>query len=93
MPAACMSKSYAFVYVLSGLYSYSGSNYVESLEPSCGYLAMTPLDAWDTMLPRNASLQNVSYANTIKFMRNGFAVRFPFTYGLSIKGCLAESIE
>ncbi|KAM3345848.1 hypothetical protein ACQJBY_020397 [Aegilops geniculata] len=69
MPVTCMSTSYSFVYVLTGMYSGA----VGSLEPSCGYLAMTPLGG-NRDSPK---LTDASYAETIEFMRNGFAVRFP----------------
>ncbi|KAM0822688.1 hypothetical protein ACQ4PT_071346 [Festuca glaucescens] len=72
MPVACLSTSYSFVYVLTGL----GSNLMENLEPCCGYLAMTPLgdqDIWGT-----ATLQNASYADVVKIMMDGFGIRFPF---------------
>jgi hypothetical protein len=82
MPVSCLSTSYSFVYVLTGPYS----EFVEILEPSCGYLAMTPLGSWDTL-----ELANASYADTIEFMRNGFAVQFPVTK--SITECLVESIR
>jgi hypothetical protein len=82
MPVTCLSTSYSFVYVLTG----QDSDIVENLEPSCGYLAMTPLGSWDTPQPVNAS-----YADTIEFMRNGFAVLFPLPG--SITECLVESIR
>uniref|UniRef100_A0A8I6ZGA4 Protein kinase domain-containing protein n=1 Tax=Hordeum vulgare subsp. vulgare TaxID=112509 RepID=A0A8I6ZGA4_HORVV len=61
---------------------------MEYLELSCGYLARIPRP-WDSLGP----LENASYADVVKSMRIGFAVRFPFRYdiGLSstiIKECL-----
>lgn len=82
MPVTCLSTSYSFVYVLTGLYS----EYIRSLEPSCGYLEMTPLGSWDT-----PELTNASYADTIEFMRNGFAVQFSMTG--NIIQCLMMSIR
>ncbi|XP_044973684.1 LEAF RUST 10 DISEASE-RESISTANCE LOCUS RECEPTOR-LIKE PROTEIN KINASE-like 2.4 [Hordeum vulgare subsp. vulgare] len=82
MPVTCMSTSYSFVYVLTGI----DSGAVGSLEPSCGYLAMTPLGTWDT-----PQLANASYADTIESMRNGFTVRFPVQEGIT--ECLTESIR
>jgi hypothetical protein len=82
MPVTCLSTSYSFVYVLTG----RDSDIVENLEPSCGYLAMTPLGSGYTPQPVNAS-----YADTIEFMRNGFAVLFPLPG--SITECLVESIR
>uniref|UniRef100_A0ACD5VDZ4 Uncharacterized protein n=1 Tax=Avena sativa TaxID=4498 RepID=A0ACD5VDZ4_AVESA len=81
MPVACLSINDTFVYVLTGY----GSYYMMYLEPSCMYLAMTPL-------PReNRRLDNSSYAEVVKSMRSGFAVRFPyrnFRERRSIKYCL-----
>jgi hypothetical protein len=65
MPVACLSTNDTFVYVLTGY----GSKYMEYLEPSCAYMAMTPLPG---------QLDNSSYADVVKSMRSGFAVRFPF---------------
>ncbi|KAF7026867.1 hypothetical protein CFC21_038952 [Triticum aestivum] len=74
MPVTCMSTSHSFVYVLTGIYSGA----VGSLEPSCGYLAMTPLGSW---------VPNASYAGTIESIKNGFALRYRFT-GRGITRCL-----
>uniref|UniRef100_A0ACD5VLA3 Uncharacterized protein n=1 Tax=Avena sativa TaxID=4498 RepID=A0ACD5VLA3_AVESA len=71
MPVACLSTNDTYVYVLTGW----ESSLMKYLEPSCGYLAMTPL-------PRESSgLDNSSYAEVVKSMRSGFAVRFPYSYG------------
>ncbi|KAE8820423.1 putative receptor-like protein kinase [Hordeum vulgare] len=71
-----MSTSYSFVYVLTG----TDSGAVGSLEPSCGYLAMTPLDSrW---------VAKASYADTIEIMRNGFPLRY--RRGGSITECTME---
>ncbi|KAL5219985.1 hypothetical protein ABZP36_024698 [Zizania latifolia] len=89
MPVTCLSTISSFVYVLTSRYSY----YIENLEPSCGYLAMTPLGALDNVAPANASL-NLSYADVVKFMTKGFSVKFPFIYRRtqSFKKCLMEFI-
>ncbi|XP_062203580.1 rust resistance kinase Lr10-like [Phragmites australis] len=71
-PVACLSTNSNFIYV--GIFDPSAINF----EPSCGYLAMTPLSG-----PKNAS-----YADIVKFMRKGFALRFPYTY-LDMGQCLA----
>ncbi|KAM0874356.1 hypothetical protein ACQ4PT_037482 [Festuca glaucescens] len=81
-PVTCLSTNYSFVYVLTGMYS----GIVDSLEPFCGYLAMTPLGSWG--IPE---LANASYADIVEFMRYGFAVQFP-AIG-SIAECLMESIR
>ncbi|XP_044974691.1 rust resistance kinase Lr10-like [Hordeum vulgare subsp. vulgare] len=71
MPVACLSTSHSFVYVLTSLRSDSMKN----LEPSCGFLAMTPLDGQD--IRSTVPLENVSYADVVKFMKYGFNVGFP----------------
>ncbi|KAF7026859.1 hypothetical protein CFC21_038945 [Triticum aestivum] len=80
MPVACLSTNDSFVYVLTGY----GSTYMEYLEPSCGYLARTPRP-WDGL-----GLENASYADVVKSMRIGFAVRFPYPRE-SIKQCLIQT--
>jgi hypothetical protein len=81
MPVACLSTNDTYVYVLTGY----ASNNMEYLEPSCVYLAMTPL-------PRQRGwLDNSSYADVVKSMRSGFAVQFPYRYqSRSIKDCLIK---
>uniref|UniRef100_A0A0D3EZE4 Protein kinase domain-containing protein n=1 Tax=Oryza barthii TaxID=65489 RepID=A0A0D3EZE4_9ORYZ len=87
-PVTCASSNYSFIYVLLSIDS-ENPGYIESLEPSCGYLAMTPLGDWSTTVPRNASYEDVK-----KFMREGFAIRFPRRYGTgSINECLMDSIS
>lgn len=88
-PVTCASSNYSFIYVLLSIDS-DNPGYIESLEPSCGYLAMTPLGDWrSTTVPRNASYEDVK-----KFMRGGFTVRFPVNYGAgNIKECLMDSIR
>lgn len=87
-PVTCASSNYSFIYVLLSSDS-DNPGYIESLEPSCGYLAMTPLGDWSTTVPRNASYEDVK-----KFMREGFAIRFPRIYGAgSINECLMDSIR
>ncbi|CAO2193334.1 unnamed protein product [Urochloa humidicola] len=54
---------------------------------------MTPLGSWHVRAPNNASFEDV-----VKFMRNGFAVRFPMqreasTYHWVINTCLNDSIS
>ncbi|KAM3345837.1 hypothetical protein ACQJBY_020395 [Aegilops geniculata] len=79
MPVACLSTNDSFVYVLTGL----RSTFMEYLQPSCGYLAVTPRP-WDS-----PTLENASYADVVKSMRIGFAVKFPLRYTRDIiKRCL-----
>ncbi|KAF2948061.1 hypothetical protein DAI22_01g010108 [Oryza sativa Japonica Group] len=88
MPVACLSTSRSFVYVLTG----QKSALIQSLEPSCGYLAMTPLGGRDSVAPVNESL-SLSYADVVKSMRKGFRVQFPFRYRTgSFKQCPMDSI-
>uniref|UniRef100_A0A0E0JDB8 Protein kinase domain-containing protein n=1 Tax=Oryza punctata TaxID=4537 RepID=A0A0E0JDB8_ORYPU len=88
MPVACLSTSRSFVYVFTG----QRSAFIQNLEPSCGYLATTPLGG--SKLDSTPALQNVSYQDVVKLMMTGFAVRFPFTVsGRNFKECLALSIR
>lgn len=86
-PVACMGTSSSFVYVLTGRLSC----YIENLEPSCGYLAMTPLDGLGRAAP---AVDSLSYEDVVKFIRKGFRVQFPFRRhrNRSFKDCLMESI-
>ncbi|XP_044962640.1 rust resistance kinase Lr10-like [Hordeum vulgare subsp. vulgare] len=68
---ACLSTNDSFVYVLTG-YGVCG---IEYLELSCGYLSMTRL-TWEVDVQQ--PLYNVSYADVVKSMRSGFAIRFPY---------------
>lgn len=89
-PVACLSTKYSFVYVLTGRYF---PTYIENLEPSCGFLAMTPFVGQEARLP---FYSNLSYADVLILMRKGFPVRFPFTPTFSnryvMKECLMEPI-
>ncbi|KAG8046150.1 hypothetical protein GUJ93_ZPchr0008g13054 [Zizania palustris] len=94
MPVACLSTINSFVYVLTS----RDPNYIKNLEPSCGYLAMTPLGALDSVEPGNTSLSlNLSYADVVKFMTKGFGVRFPFSYreteSFKFKECMTDFIQ
>ncbi|XP_062203821.1 rust resistance kinase Lr10-like [Phragmites australis] len=75
-PVACLSTNSNFIYVLTSIFSPAAINF----EPSCGYLAMTPLSG-----PENAI-----YADIVKFMRKGFALRFPYTDYLDFRQCVVE---
>nr|BAJ99475.1 predicted protein [Hordeum vulgare subsp. vulgare] len=92
IPVACLSTNDTYVYVLTGY----GSILMEYLEPSCGYLAMIPWP-WDSPGPWcNKPQENASYADVVKSMRIGFAVRFPFRYfrrSTSIKECLIRQFR
>lgn len=86
---ACRSTNSSFVYVLTTEDSYS----VQNVEPSCGYLAMTPLGSWRL---RPNDYASYDYEDTVKFMRDGFALRFPrpyqdWTYSFIINTCLDNS--
>lgn len=84
-PVACLSTNSSFVYVMTGFFL----SYAKDFEPSCGYLAMTPLGGRGMMMPDNSS-----YPDVVKFMRNGFGLRFPFSIGDgNIRECLAESMR
>uniref|UniRef100_A0A0E0JDC1 Protein kinase domain-containing protein n=1 Tax=Oryza punctata TaxID=4537 RepID=A0A0E0JDC1_ORYPU len=93
-PVACRSSNSSFVYVLTGL----GSYLAENLEPSCGYLAMTPLavgglENWRTATAA-VTLEDVDYEDVVRSMREGFAVRFPFRSGGFIdclRGMISDS--
>ncbi|KAM3198208.1 hypothetical protein ACQJBY_073382 [Aegilops geniculata] len=85
-PVACLSSSYSFVYVLTG----PGYRSMENLEPSCSYLAMTPLDDKETS--GTMPFENASYADVIKFMIHGFSVGFPYKTHQNFKECLMDGI-
>uniref|UniRef100_A0A0D9UW33 Protein kinase domain-containing protein n=1 Tax=Leersia perrieri TaxID=77586 RepID=A0A0D9UW33_9ORYZ len=93
MPVTCMSTTSSFIYVLTCKYFC----FIENLEPSCGYLAMTPLGALENdvvpmLLKRTL---NFSYEDVVKLMRKGFSVQFPFRYHTfrirTFKECIIES--
>lgn len=92
-PVACRSTNSSFVYVLTSMFSFSVGN----VEPSCRYLAMIPLGSVCIRAPDSISYD---YENIVKFMRNGFAVQFPFefqntpwTYSWIINTCLNDSMR
>ncbi|CAL4964839.1 unnamed protein product [Urochloa decumbens] len=70
-PVACLSTSNSFIYVATSKNPF----YVGDLEASCGHFAMVPLGGWGKTVPENASFEDV-----VRFMRNGFAVRFPYPH-------------
>lgn len=70
---ACLSTNASYVYVLIGCEYEFGCNSIQYLDPSCGYLSMVNLPR-EVQLP----LDSLSYADVVKFMRSGFAVRFPY---------------
>ncbi|KAL6627552.1 hypothetical protein ACP70R_031278 [Stipagrostis hirtigluma subsp. patula] len=87
-PVACRSTTNSFVYVLT-----TSSVWVGNIEPSCRYMSMIPLGSSLVTAPHNAS-----YEDVVKFMRNGFAVRFPlqearWTYRWIMNTCLNDSIS
>ncbi|TVU22214.1 hypothetical protein EJB05_31896, partial [Eragrostis curvula] len=88
-PVGCRSKKNSFVYVWTSSYAF----YVGNMDPSCRYLSMIPLGSSLVMAPDNAN-----YEDVVKFMRNGFAVKFPFprevvTYSWIINRCLNDSVS
>ncbi|XP_047061428.1 rust resistance kinase Lr10-like isoform X1 [Lolium rigidum] len=92
-PVDCQSTNSSFVYVLTSELSYL----VRNVEPSCGYLAMTPLSSWRVWPTGNVGYD---YEDVVKFMRKGFAVRFPiyahdstWTYSWIINRCLNDSVS
>ncbi|CAO2198700.1 unnamed protein product [Urochloa humidicola] len=68
-PVACLSTSNSFVYVAISKNPF----YVGDLEASCGHFAMVPMGDWGKTVPENASFEDI-----VRFMRNGFAMRFPY---------------
>jgi hypothetical protein len=85
-PVSCLSNS-SFIYLATG-YRYDGYVSAGDLKPSCGYLAMTPLGGPGMPVP-----WNTSYPDVVKFMRSGFALRVPFSYGDNIRECLANNMR
>lgn len=77
--------------------------FIESIEPSCGYLGIIPVGGMNN----NILPGYTSYADFVNFTRGGFAVQFPMMpeyiqdsppgprinwFGL-IKKCLNESVR
>ncbi|CAO2193342.1 unnamed protein product [Urochloa humidicola] len=83
-PVACLSTNSSFIYVMTSFLS----SFSENFEPSCGYLAMTPLGGPGMIVP-----QNSSYLEVVTFMRKGFALLFPFMSSEGIGRCLAENMR
>lgn len=81
-PVKCLSTTDFFIYMAIG-----NLDEAESFEPSCGYLARTPLGGPGMMLPVP---KNASYPD-VKFTREGFTLRFPYLIGGDFRKCLAES--
>ncbi|CAO2208440.1 unnamed protein product [Urochloa humidicola] len=67
-PVPCLTTNTSFVYV-----SIADCR-VQSLDPSCGYLAMIPFGSWRISYPE---LKNGSYTDIIKLVKEGFSVQFP----------------
>ncbi|TVT98619.1 hypothetical protein EJB05_56054, partial [Eragrostis curvula] len=80
----CLSTSNSFIYMLTGYHTSSAQNF----KPSCDYLAMTPLGDPFLRVPENAS-----YEDVVKFMRNGFVLRFPLSIAASVRDCLVGLIH
>ncbi|GJN37677.1 hypothetical protein PR202_gb26657 [Eleusine coracana subsp. coracana] len=84
-PVACLSTNHSFVYVLTGFHVTD----IENLEPSCGFLAMTPFVGQED---RFSLYSNLSHADILTFMRKGFPIRFPFTLKSSNRYTMKECI-
>uniref|UniRef100_A0A0D9UW34 Protein kinase domain-containing protein n=1 Tax=Leersia perrieri TaxID=77586 RepID=A0A0D9UW34_9ORYZ len=88
----CLTTTSSFVYL--SLFEHP---LIENIEPSCGYLAMVPVDgSWDSILSVHT---NTTYAEFVKSMMAGFSVKFPqdggswTTWFDVIKICLNESVS
>ncbi|TVU22217.1 hypothetical protein EJB05_31900, partial [Eragrostis curvula] len=91
-----LSTTNSFIYVLTGYNTFSARNF----KPSCGYLAMTPLDYSDISVPDDASYEDVvksmSYKDVEKSMRKGFFIPFSLlemSYSVRARECLAHTIR
>jgi hypothetical protein len=80
-PVACLSTNSSFIYVVISYWN--GFVRAYDLEPSCGYLATTPL----------GGRTNGSYKDVVELMKEGFGLGFPFTIGEDIGECLAKSMR
>lgn len=72
VPVDCLSTSNSFVYVLTAEFPFS----VGDLDASCGYLALIPFGGVGGQM----ALVNDSFADVVRFMRDGFGVHFPIQY-------------
>jgi hypothetical protein len=85
----CQSMNSSFVYVFTSTFFPS----VRDIKPSCRYLSTIPLGNRRTKAPNNATFEDV-----VKFMRDGFAVQFPYhsepmTHRRIINRCLNVSMR
>jgi len=80
-PVACLSTNSSFIYVVISYWN--GFVRAYDLEPSCGYLATTPL----------GGRTNGSYKDVVELMKEGFGLGFPLTIGEDIGECLAKSMR
>lgn len=85
-PVNCRSTKNSFAYVFTTtLFPMVGD-----IKPSCRYLSMIPFGSRHVKRPDNAS-----YDDIVKFMKNGFAVNFPYrngrSYHLVINTCLKDA--
>jgi len=69
-PIPCLTAKNSFVYV-----SVSYGCLVESLQPSCGYLAKIPFD--DSRSSHAEQPEDPTYANITELVTDGFRVKFP----------------
>jgi hypothetical protein len=79
-----LSTNSSFIYVVTAGVGYGGYVPAHRVEPSCGYLAITPLGG-----PGMTVLKNTSYPDVVKIMRKGFTLGFPFTIGDDMRECQA----
>jgi hypothetical protein len=81
----CLSTPDSFIYVLFKYddYYHPSSASAWNFKPSCGYLAVTPLD--------NTGMVPEDYEDVVKLMRKGFPLPFPFNY--SIRKCFADAFR
>ncbi|CAO2198684.1 unnamed protein product [Urochloa humidicola] len=87
-PVKCLSTTGSFIYMSIWHYHRVPCLDAEYFVPSCGYMAMTPLASGG---PGTTVPENASYPDVVKFMRKGFALRFPFRNAArDIGECIAE---
>ncbi|CAL4977413.1 unnamed protein product [Urochloa decumbens] len=85
----CRSRKNSFVYV----FTHTFFPWVRDIKPSCRYLSMIPLGN-----QQMSALDNATFEDVVKFMRDGFAVRFPYhrepiTHRQIINRCLNDSLS
>ena len=71
-PVSCLTTNSSFVYVSVT------ACHVQSLDPSCGYLAMIPFGSQHTSDSYYLDFENASYTGIMKWVKEGFSVGFPW---------------